>query len=225
MFGSYGAIALASILMVIILFLLIILALVFTTKHVRIICIDRIKEIEATEKAIFELTLQNPIKKTQSYEVLAQQTAPSSKWMIAVEPLTIAIDGRQSKTVQIIVTPINNNESKDWTQVTVHVKKTGKKKTEYITLIAMIKEGKTLLRLDNVSHWPTVFNPGEKVTTCCSISNNGTVSARNVKVFFYLNGKQKNMIEVTIPTGSIADLQIPWMAVKGKNQVRIRLKE
>jgi len=225
MFGSYGAIALASILMVIILFLLIILALVFTTKHVRIVCIDRIKEIEATEKAIFELTLQNPIKKTQSYEVLAQQTAPSSKWMIAVEPLTIAIDGRQSKTVQIIVTPINNKESKDWTQVTVHAKKTGKKKTEYITLIAMIKEGRTLLKLDNVSHWPTVFNPGEKVTTSCSISNNGTVSARNVKVFFYLNGKQKNMIEVTIPTGSIADLQIPWIAVKGKNQVRIRLKE
>ena len=225
MFGSYGAIVLASILMVIILFLLIILALVFTTKHVRIICTDRIKEIEAAEKAIFELTLQNPIKKTQSYEILTQQTAPSSKWMIAVEPLATAIDGRQSKTVQIIVTPTNNNESKDWTQVTVHVKKTGKKKTEYITLIAMIKEGKTLLKLDNVSHWPTVFNPGEKVTTSCSISNNGTVSARNVKVFFYLNGKQKNMVEVTIPAGSIADLQIPWIAVKGKNQVRIRLKE
>jgi len=225
MFGSYGAIVLASILMVIILFLLIILALVFTTKPVRIICTDRIKEIEATEKAIFELTLQNLSKKIQSYEILAQQTAPSSKWIIAVEPLANAIDGRQSKTVQIIVTPTNNNESKDWTQVTVYVKKTGKKKTEYITLIAMIKEGKTLLKLDNVSHWPTVFNPGEKVTTSYSISNNGTVSARNVKVFFYLNGKQKNMVEVTIPAGSIADLQIPWIAVKGKNQVRIRLKE
>ena len=225
MFGSYGAIVLASILMVIILFLLIILALVFTTKHIRIICTDRIKEIEATEKAIFELTLQNPIKKTQSYEILAQQTAPSSKWMIAVEPLATTIDGRQSKTVQIIVTTTNNNESKDWTQVTVHVKKTGKKKTAYITLIAMIKEGKTLLKLDNVSHWPTVFNPGEKVTTFCSISNNGAVSARNVKVFFYLNGKQKNMVVVTIPAGNIADLQIPWIAVKGKNQVRIRLKE
>jgi hypothetical protein len=225
MFGSYGAIALVSILMVIILFLFIILALVFTTKHVRIICTDRIKEIESAEKAIFELTLQNPIKKTQSYEILAQQTAPSSKWILAIEPLATVIDGRQSKTVQIIVTPTNNNESKDWTQITVHVKKTGKKKTESITLIAMIKEGKTLLKIDNVSHWPTVFNPGEKVTTSFSISNNGTFSARNMKVFFYLNGKQKHMVEVTIPTGSIADLQIPWMAVKGKNQVRIRLKE
>ena len=224
-FGSYGAIVLASILMVIILFILIILALVFTTKHVRIICTDRIKEIEATDKAIFKLILQNPTKKTQSYEIFTQQTISSSKWMIAVEPPTTVIDGRSSKTVQIIITPTNNNESKDWTEVTAYVKKTGKKKAEHITVIAMIKEGKTLLKLDGVSHWPTVFNPGEKVTTSCSISNNGTVSARNVKVFFYINGKQKNIVEVTIPADNIADLQIPWIAVKGKNQVRIRLKE
>ena len=225
LFGSYGALVLISILMVIILFILIILVLVLTTKHVRIICKDRIKEIEGTEGAIFELVLQNLSKMTQSYEIFAEQTEPSSKWMIAVEPPAIVIEGRQSKSVQIIVTPTNGNESKDWTQVTVHVKKTGKKKTESIDLIAMIKEGKTLLTLDNVSHWPTVFNPGEKVTTSCSISNNGTVSARNMKVFFYLNGKQKNIVEVTIPAGSIADLEIPWIAVKGKNKVRIRIKE
>lgn len=225
MFGSYGAIVLVGMLMVIILFLLIILALVFTTKHVRIICIDRIKEIDATEKATFELILQNPIKKTQSYEIYTQQTTPSSKWMIDVEPPTITISDRQSKTVQVIVTPANSNEPKDWTEVTVYVKKTGKKKTSSITLVTMIKEGKALLKLDNVSHWPTIFNQDEKVTTTCSISNDGTVSARNVKVFFYLNGKQKSKVEVTIPAGNIADLQIPWIAVKGKNKVRIRLKE
>jgi hypothetical protein len=224
-FGSYGPIVLVSILMVIILFLLIILALVFTTKNVRIICTDRIKEIDTTQKAIFELTLQNPINKAYSYEIFAQQTAHSSKWILTVEPPVITLAGRQTKTVQVIVTPTNKNDSKDWTQVTVYAKKAGKKKTESITLIAMIKEGKTLLKLDNVSHWPTVFNPGEKVTTFCSVSNNGSVSARDVKVFFYLNGKQKNIIDATIPAGNIADIQIPWMAVKGKNKVRIRVKE
>jgi len=225
MFGSYGALVLLTILTVIILFILIILALVLTTKHVQIICTDRIKEIEVNEEAIFELVLRNPSKKTESYEIFVQQTGPSSKWMIAVEPSTIVIEGRQSKALQIIVTPTNSSESKDWTQVTVHVKTTGKKKTESIDLMVMIKEGKILLTLDKVSHWPTVFNPGEKVTTSCSISNNGTISARNVKVFFYLNGKQKNIVEVAIPAGSTADLQIPWIAVKGKNNVRIRVKE
>jgi hypothetical protein len=224
-FGSDAKFVLLIILVIIILFLLIILAIVLTSKPVRIICTDRIKELDATEKAIFEVTLTNPYKKTQSYEIEAQQTATSSKWIITIDPATTVIEGRASKTVQIIVTSTHNNESKDWTQIKVYVKKTGKKKTESITLIAMIKEGRTCLKLDNVSHWPTIFNPGEKVITSCSISNNGTLSARNVKVFFYLNGKQKNMVEVAIPAGSIADLQIPWIAVKGKNQVRIRLKE
>jgi len=46
-----------------------------------------------------------------------------------------------------------------------------------------------------------------------------------VKIFFYLNGKQKNKVEVTLPAGNFADIQIPWIAEKGKNQVRIRVKE
>jgi hypothetical protein len=76
-----------------------------------------------------------------------------------------------------------------------------------------------------VSHWPTTFNPGERIVTSFNLSNNGTISARKVKIFFYLNGKQKNKVEVTLPVGNIADIQIPWIAEKGKNLVRIRVKE
>ena len=224
-FGSYGAIVLVSILLVMILFFFIILALVLTIKPVHLICTDRIKEIEPTEKAIFELTLRNPSKKTQSYEIHAVQPKPSSKWITTVNPATAVIEGKASMPVQIIVTSTDKAASKDWTQVPVHVKKTGRKKTESLTLLTMIKEGKTLLQIHNVSHWPTVFSPGEKVITSFSISNIGTITARNMKVFFYLNGKQKTMIKVTIPAGNIADIQIPWIAEKGKNKVRIRVKE
>jgi len=63
------------------------------------------------------------------------------------------------------------------------------------------------------------------VITSFSISNIGTITARNTKVFFYLNGKQKTMVKVTIPAGNIADIQMPWIAEKGKNKVRIRIKE
>ena len=224
-FGSDAAWVLVILLAIIILFIFIILALVMTTKPVQIICTDRIKEIEATEKAIFELTLKNLSKKTRTFEVEAQQTGVPAKWIISVEPAVSIIDGRQSKTVQIIVMPTQDTESKDWTQVTVYVKKTGKKKSESIALLTMIKEGKTLLQIQNVSHWPTRFTPGEKITTSFSVMNNGTVTARNVKVFFYLNGKQKNTVVVTIPAGNVADIQMPWIAEKGKNQVRIRLKE
>jgi hypothetical protein len=224
-FGSDAKFVLLIILVVIILFLLIILALVLTSKPVRIICTDRIKELDATEKAIFEVTLTNPYKKTQSYEIEAQQTAPSSKWIITIDPATTVIEGRASKTIQVTVTPTDAAEPKEWTEVTISVKKTGKKKKASIDLMTMMKEGKTLLQLENVSHWPTTFNPGERIVTSFNLSNNGTISARNVKVFFYLNGKQKNKVEVTLLPGNIADIQIPWIAEKGKNHVRIRVKE
>jgi hypothetical protein len=224
-FGSDGAWILLILLVVVILFFCIILVLVITTKSIRIICTDRIKEIEATQKATYDVTLQNPNKKPQSYEIQAQPKTPSTKWTTTVEPPIITIDGRQTATVQVITTPTDEVTDKDWTEVTVSVNKTGRKKTDSITLLTMMKEGKTLLHLSNISHWPTIFNPGERVVTACSVSNNGTITARSVKVFFYLNGKQKNKLEVTIPPGNIADIQIPWIAEKGKNHVRIRVRE
>jgi len=224
-FGNDAAFVLAGIIVVIILFLFIILALVLTIKPVHLICTDRIKEIELTEKALYELSLQNPQKKQQTYEIFAEHTAPSNKWIISIEPLSICIEGRQTQTILVAATPTEQAEPGDWTQVTVRVKKTGKKNAQSITLMAMLKEGKTLLQLSDVSHWPREFTPGEKVTTSFSILNNGTLTARNVNAFFYLNGKQKHKIVVTIPAGSAADIQVPWIAIKGKNKVRIRLKE
>lgn len=224
-FGSYGAIVLVSLLMIMVLFFLIILALVITIKPVHIICTDRIKELEPTEKAVFELTLKNPGKKTQTYELEAQPTVNHSKWMCSLEPKTLTIEGHGSKPVQLIVTPTEKTQVKEWTKIKVIVKKTGKKNKASITLLSMIKEGKTLLQIQNVTHWPKEFAPGEKIITSFSLSNTGTISARNIIVFFYLNGKQKNKVELTLPVGNIADIQIPWIAEKGKNKVRIRVKE
>jgi len=224
-FGDYAAIALVALLMIIILFIIIILAFVLTLKDVRIICTDRIKEIEPDQHALFELTLKNPTKKQQSYEVTTQQTAQPSQWVITAEPAAIQVEGRQSKPVQVIATPAETITPKDWTEIIVRVHKTGKKKTDHIDLMAMIKEGKTLLQIGNVTHWPAEFNPGGRVVTSFSISNKGTISARDITIFLYINGKQKNKINATIPAGGVADVQMPWIAVKGKNKVRIRLKE
>jgi hypothetical protein len=225
LFGSDGKFILLILLAVIILFFIVILAFVFTSKPVRIICTNRIREIDSTQNAVYEIIIKNPFKKAQTYEINTQQTSPETKWDITVEPTTLEVEGKTSKTVQVTVTPTEAAEPKEWTQVTVSAKKIGKKKKESIDLVTMMKEGKTLLQLENVTHWPTTFNPGEKIITSFNITNNGTIPARNVKIFFYLNGKQKNKVEVTLPAGNIADIQIPWIAEKGKNQVRIRVKE
>jgi len=225
-FGDNAGVALAGILTIIILFIIIILAFVLTLKDVRILCTDRIKEIEPDQQALFELTLKNPTKKPQSYEVTTQQTGQPAQWAITTEPTRLQVEGRQSKPVQIIATPAETIMPKDWTEITVRVHKTSKKKTEHIDLMAMIKEGKTLLQIGNVAHWPIEFNPGDRIVTSFSISNKGTISARGITIFLYINGKQKNKINATIPAGGVADVQMPWIAVKkGKNKVRIRLKE
>ena len=224
-FGSDAGFVLLIILVIIIIFILIIIALVSTIKPVRLICQDRIKEIESTEKASFDLTLRNLSKKTQTFEITATQNKPSPKWSIKVEPSTIAIEGRQTQTVQVEVSPTEGAASKDWTQVTVFVNKTGRKNKQSLELMTMMKEGKTLLQLQNVSHWPMMFNPGERVITSYNLSNIGSLTARDVKVYFYLNGKRKNMIQLTLPAGNIADIQMPWIAEKGKNRIRIRVKE
>lgn len=225
LFGSDGKFVLLILLVVIILFFLIILAFVLTTKPVQIICTNRIREIESTDKAIYEITLKNPFKKIQSYDIEAQKTGPSSKWEVTIDPTTTTIEGKTSRTIQVIVTPTDAAEPKEWTQVTVFVKRSGKKHRESIDLVTTMKEGKTVLQLQNVTHWPTTFSPGDRILTSFNLANNGTIAARNVKVFFYLNGKQKNKVEVTLPAGNIADIQIPWIAEKGKNHVRIRIKE
>ncbi|MBN1280347.1 MAG: hypothetical protein JXA00_01720 [Candidatus Thermoplasmatota archaeon] len=224
-FGEYGGLALFSLLIVIILFILIILAFVLTTKSVRLICTDRIKEIEPTEEAVFDLTVKNPFKKPATYELSAEQTALGSHWTITIDAPQLTLNGRQSHTVHLTATPTEEASEKDWTKITVNVKKAGKTRAEQVTLMVMLKEGTTLLQLGDVTHSPSEFSPGERIISSFSVSNKGSVSARNVTVFFYLNGKQHHKLTVTIPAGSIADIQVPWIAVKGKNKVRIRLKE
>jgi hypothetical protein len=224
-FGDYAAIALTALIMIIILFIIIILAFVLTLKDVDIICTNRIKEIEPDQQAVFELSLRNPTRKQQSYDVTTKHTADPSQWVVTTEPASLQVEGRQKQPVLVLATPAETIRPKDWTEITVNVQRTGKKKTAHIDLMAMIKEGTTILQIGNVTHWPSEFTPGERIVTSFSISNKGTIVARDVTVFFYLNGKQKNKVTVTIPAGAVADVQMPWIALKGRNKVRIRLKE
>ena len=89
----------------------------------------------------------------------------------------------------------------------------------------MIIEGKTLLRITDVSSWPREFKKGDRITTSFKLENKGTISAQNVKVVLFINGKEKNKVEVTIPSGGFADIKIPWIAIKGKNELHKSLSE
>ena len=91
-----------------------------------------------------------------------------------------------------------------------------------LSTVTSITDDKPDLRITGVLHWPKVFKKGDKVTTSFRLENKGKVAASNATVILYVNGEEKNKVEdITIPSGGYADIETPWIAVKGKNNVDI----
>jgi hypothetical protein len=88
-----------------------------------------------------------------------------------------------------------------------------------------IKEGKPLIQITDAFTWPKDPLKGDRVITSFKLQNRGTLTAPNINVKFFLNGRQKNKVKVTIPAGGYADIKIPWTAVKGKNKILIKAVE
>ena len=91
--------------------------------------------------------------------------------------------------------------------------------------MAMLKDGKTLLKITDVFTWPKEFKKGDRITTSFKLENKGNITARNVNAVLYINAKEKNKVEVTIPIGGYADIRMPWIAIKGKNKLHIKAIE
>jgi hypothetical protein len=225
MFGSYALHALAGILLIIIVLIIAILIFLLRRKSVNIICTERVQEIDPSEEAVFDITLQNPTKKTKTYEITSKEDPPSTKWQTATDREKVIIAARSSESILLVVKPAETVKSNDWTEVKLNVRGSGKKKSEEITTMVMVKEGKTLLRIKDVFSWPREFKKGDRVTTSFKLENKGSISARNVQVVLFINGKQKNKVEVTIPSRGYADIKIPWIALKGKNELQLKAIE
>ncbi len=225
MFGTYAPIALVSILMIVILFIIIIFALLLTRKFITIICTERIKEIDPDDKASFEITLENPTRKIQTYEISTDTNPSSTKWEKSLEEEKVTIGGHQTKTIFLSVKPTDLIEPNDWIETKVKVNISGKRKSEEITTMTMVREGKTHLKITDVITWPKEFKKGDRIITSFKLENKGTISAKNVLVVLYINDKEKNKVEVTVPPGGYADIKIPWIALKGKNDLHIKAIE
>ncbi len=66
---------------------------------------------------------------------------------------------------------------------------------------------------------------GQKVVTSFRVENRGKVSTDKISIILYVNGEEKNKVEdITIPRGGYAEIDMPWIAVKGKNKVSIVVK-
>jgi len=191
---------------------------------VNVVCLERIKEISPDEEAKFEITINNPYKYKLSYEVSAVKDPSNKGWKVSLDTESIVLESKQSKTVALTVKPTDFVKPDDWVEVGVVAKVVEKQKTAKLSTVTSIKDAKPELRISGMIHWPTSFKKGDKVTTFFKLRNEGNAAASNVRVVLYVNGKEKNKVEdITIPRGAYADIEIPWVAVKGKNEVNIEV--
>jgi hypothetical protein len=224
--GDYGAAFLIMLVLFIILLFLAPIIFFLRKKYVEIICLDRIKEINPDGKAEYEITLQNPTNNKHTYEIIAEEVNSSSKrWDISVDTDKIDIEPKQTKLIELSVKPTDYIKEDDRVEAKIVVKPVGKKKIEGLSTITMIKEAKPDFKILGILHWPKFFRKGDRVTTSFRINNIGAVSAENVSIYLYVNGEEKNKVEnITIPRKGYAEVEIPWIAVKGNNEINIIVK-
>ena len=202
--------------------MLIIMVYMLTKKYVEVVCLDRIKDIHPGERAQYELTVKNPTKKMQSYQVTSSLSSNGGKWLLSNNEKSIVIPPKQQKQVVISVTPSDEVDHDDWTEIKVTVTPENKRSCETISLMATLVDGEADVAIDNVFHWPKSFAEKEKVSTSFRLQNKGTMKAKQLSISLQVNGKEKNKVEdLDIPAGGYADISIPWIAEKGKNEISI----
>jgi len=223
-FGSYGPHVLAVMIFIIIFFIVILLVYFLTIKYANVICLERIKEIQPGEEARFNITLQNPYKKNLSYEIYTRYPS-SSSWNVSLSINSISLDRKQSKDFILSIKPTSFVKADDSIEVVVGVKVLEKQKNIEIFTVTTIKDAKPDLQITDVVHSPEIFKKGDRVETSFKLENRGNVAATNVSVILYVNGEEKNKVEdITIPGGGYAEIRMPWIANKGKNEFNIVVK-
>jgi hypothetical protein len=220
--GDFAAAFLLFIVFFLIFIFLVVIIIFLRRKYVDIICLDRIKEIDPDSSAIYDIEIHNPTKEKLTYEIFAEKQSDSKGWEISFDPITLSIDSKKSHFVKLKVSPTDYASSLDWIEIRIVTRTLEKNKVNQISVVSSIKADEPVLDISGVYHWPKIFKKGSLVKTSFRVRNNGRVSAKNVNIILNINGKQKNKVEdITIPRGGYAEIELPWIAVKGKNHLDI----
>jgi len=223
--GEYAAWFLIFLVLFLIIIFLILIIYVARKKHVQIVCLDRVKEISPDEQAEYDITIHNPSNRRLTYEIYIDNNQSSHSWDVSLDTTSIIVEPKQSYIVKLTVRPTDLVKPNDWIETKVIARALEKHRMGTLSTVTTITDEKPDLKIIGVLHWPKTFTKGDKVTTSFKLENKGKVSAHNVTITLYVNGEEKNKVEgITIPSGGYADIEIPWIAVQGKNEVDIVVK-
>ncbi|MEF8879823.1 MAG: hypothetical protein V5A64_05475 [Candidatus Thermoplasmatota archaeon] len=217
-------------LLFLIIFLIIIFALaaIMAAKkeYTRLICLDRIKETLPNEKVEYHISVQNPSNKRRRYELTARKVTETEGWNVSIDKEDVELYSKGEEVVKLTVEATDLVEEDDWVEVVLIAKEVDTGYSDKISTITSISDEEPELKIVGLFHWPRVFKEGDKVTTSFKLENKGNVAAKNISVILYVNGKEKNRVKnITIPGDGYAEIEIPWIAEKGKNDIDIEVKQ
>lgn len=221
--GKYaGWILISVVLILLIVIIIIILRFLKSIRVVEIICFNRIKEIEPDETAEFNITIKNPYKFDLNYNIQSKIENDTKGFEISVDKTELFLKSGEEKIINLLVTPNENVKKEDWCEAKIIIQPCNKNKKTELSTITTIKNGKVDVKITGVIHWPKIFKKDDRVETSFKVWNHGNISTGKISIYFYVNGKEKNKIQdVIIPRGGYADIEIPWIADSGKNEVYI----
>ncbi len=225
-FGDYAGAFLIFIIIFLVIFFLALALVLANRSYIEVVCLDRVREISAGSTAEYGIAVHNPSSRRLTYEVYIERMSESTAWEVAVDAESFVIEPKESRVVTLMVKPNDMVEPEDWAEFKVSVRVLEKQKIKEITTVTTISDEKPELNIKSIFHWPKVFRAGEKVTTSFKLENKGKVAAKKVTVILYVNGEEKNKVEdLNIPGGGYAEIEMPWIASEGKNDVDIEVKE
>lgn len=221
--AKYAGWMMLLLLIIVVMAISLIIVIVKIRKFIELHCSEKIKEISPDETATYEITIKNPHGSVLTYEIgLELQHDNPRGWDVSLDTTQVMIEPKQERKIKLYVKTTDYIKKDDWIETKVIVKPIEKNKTADISTVTSIKNGKVDVKMSGVFHWPRVFKKDDRVETSFKLFNRGNVSADKASIILYVNGEEKNKVEdITIPRGGHADISIPWIAVKGKNEVYI----
>jgi len=221
-FGEAASLIALAVLLAIALIIILSLIYVFTRKYAELICIDRIKEISPGGEARFDITIKNPSKMRLSYDAYVDKDIIPEGWDVKISESEFRLDPGEERKVSIFVKATENIDPDGFAKIRLFVIPKEKSKTYYMDLIVTSKNATVDLKIENVSHLPRTFKSGDTVTTKFILRNKGTVRAKNVRVSLRVNGEEVNSADIEeIPPEGYAEIEMPWIAYPGRNDISI----
>ena len=223
--GDFAPYFLMLMLFMVLFFIVIIIIIILKKKFVKlVVCPDNVKEIGPDDEAVYEIKIVNPTSYVQNYELKTEEVNPSAGWDVSIDKENLLVEPKSEQVVTLVVKPTDFVKPDDLAEVKVIAIVPERQKSSSISTVTTLKDGKPALKVVGVFHWPKKFKEGQIVKTSFKLENNGTASAENITVVLYVNCEEKNKVEgIAIPRGGYADIEIPWVAVKGKNKVHIEV--